>query len=94
MAERFELYVDGIELANGYHELLDPQVLVERTRQANDCARADGKQTLPETSRLLAAMQHGLPPCTGVALGFDRLVMVALGARQLSDVMAFPFERA
>jgi lysyl-tRNA synthetase class 2 len=67
--------VDGVELANGYHELTDPTVLRERTRVANQARRADGKDTLPEASRLLDAMDHGLPP-TGVA-GFDRLVMVA-----------------
>jgi lysyl-tRNA synthetase class 2 len=94
VAERFELYVDGIELANGYHELLDPAALQYRARQANESRQADGKDALPEASRLLDAMRHGLPPCTGVALGFDRLVMVALGAQQLSEVMAFPVERA
>ncbi len=94
VAERFELYVDGIELANGYHELLDPQVLASRTRAANEARAADGKYRLPTESRLLAAMQHGLPPCTGVALGFDRLVMVALGVTDLSQVMAFPIDRA
>jgi len=94
VAERFELYADGIELANGYHELLDPDVLVERTRVANRARADDGKYQLPSHSRLLEAMQHGLPPCSGVALGFDRLVMVALGARNLSEVMAFPIDRA
>ena len=94
VAERFELYVDGIELANGYHELTDPAVLDDRTRRANQARAADGKYTLPQTSRLLDAMHHGLPASTGVALGFDRLVMVALGATDLSQVMAFPIDRA
>jgi lysyl-tRNA synthetase class 2 len=94
LAERFELYVRGIELANGYHELLDAAVLAERNRLANDQRLADGKYALPEESRLLGAMRHGLPPCTGVALGFDRLVMVVAGASRLEDVIAFPIDRA
>lgn len=94
IAERFELYVNGIELANGYHELLDASVLRERNRQANRQRQADGKYMLPEESRLLAAMEHGLPDCVGVALGFDRLVMIAAGTSSLSRVMAFPIDRA
>ena len=61
VAERFELYVDGIELANGYHELLDANVLRQRNAEANRQRVADGKYALPEDSRLLAAMEHGLP---------------------------------
>ena len=94
VAERFELYVHGIELANGYHELLDPAVLRERNRNSNAAREADGHYTLPEESRLLAAMDHGLPACSGCALGFDRLVMVATGAKSIQEVMAFPMERA
>lgn len=94
VAERFELFVDGIEMANGYHELLDADELASRQEIANQLRRQDGKQALPEDNRLLSAMRHGLPPCVGVALGFDRLVMVATGAQRLADVMAFPFERA
>lgn len=94
VAERFELYINGIELANGYHELLDPQVLRERNRQANRKRAADGKPMLPEESRLLAAMDAGLPECSGVALGFDRLVMIAARAKRIEEVLAFPVERA
>lgn len=94
VAERFELYVRGIELANGYHELLDANVLRERNRKNNRLRQANGKSKLPEDSRLLAAMEHGLPGCVGVALGFDRLVMIAAGASSLSEVMAFPIDRA
>lgn len=94
VAERFELYVNGIELANGYHELLDPQELRQRNRAANELRRADGKPTLPVESRLLAAMEQGLPPSVGVALGFDRLVMVASGASSLGEAIAFPIDRA
>jgi len=94
VAERFELYVDGIELANGYHELLDADVLRLRSQMINTSRHLAGKPVLPETSRLLAAMDHGLPPCSGAALGFDRLVMVATGAKSLRDVVAFPIDRA
>jgi len=94
VAERFELYVAGIELANGYHELCDPDVLIERSRIANDERAADGKCRLPEPRRLVSAMRHGLPPSTGVALGFDRLVALAAGMTDIARVMAFPVERA
>jgi lysyl-tRNA synthetase class 2 len=93
-ARRFELYVRGIELANGYEELVDPEVLRKRNRSANTQRIADGKCSLPEESRLLAAMDQGLPACTGVALGFDRVVMLAGGAHNLGEVQAFPIDRA
>jgi lysyl-tRNA synthetase class 2 len=60
----------------------------------NTARYAAGKPMLPEQSRLLAAMDNGLPPCSGTALGFDRLVMVATGAKSLREVMAFPIDRA
>lgn len=94
VAKRFELYASGVELANGYQELLDAEVLRQRNRAANAARVADGKPSLPQESRLLAAMDHGLPPCTGVALGFDRLVMLAAGASSLAEVLAFPIDRA
>lgn len=94
VAERFELYVRGIELANGYHELLDPQILRERNHAANQLRAADGKPPLPVESRLLAAMDHGLPQCTGCALGFDRVVMIAAGKSTIAEVLGFPIERA
>ena len=94
VAERFELYVKGIELANGYNELLDAEELRRRNREINRLRSAEGKYMLPEQSRLLAAMQSGLPPAVGVALGFDRLVMLAAGAKTLAEVIAFPFDRA
>ena len=94
VAERFELYVRGIELANGYHELVEADVLRRRNQEVNRARVADGKPPLPEESRLLAAMEHGLPECSGVALGFDRVVMLAAGVEGLSDVLAFPIDRA
>ena len=94
VAERFELFYRGVELANGYHELLDANELRRRSATANRQRLEGGKQALPEDNRLLAAMEFGLPPCTGVALGFDRLVMLAAGASSLAEVIAFPADRA
>ena len=94
VAERFELYVCGMELANGYHELLDAEVLRRRNVENNALRRACGREPLPEESRLMEAMQSGLPPSVGVAMGFDRLVMLAAGAGRIDDVIAFPAERA
>lgn len=94
VAERFELFVAGVELANGYHELTDPEILRQRNTQNNSARVADGKQTLPQESRLLTAMDAGLPQAAGVALGFDRLVMLAAHAKQLDQVVPFPFDRA
>jgi len=93
VAERFELYFRGVELANGYHELSDAEELRRRNRRINELRRADGKEALPEAGRLLAAMQSGLPCCTGVALGFDRLVMLACEAQEIAEVIAFPVDR-
>jgi lysyl-tRNA synthetase class 2 len=62
--------------------------------EQSELRRRDGLRTLPLENRLLAAMEHGLPACAGVALGFDRLLLAATGATRLEEVMAFPFERA
>ena len=86
VAERFELYIDGIELCNGYQELTDAEEL--RLRVQNQL----GVQQ--PTSRLLDAMDAGLPDCSGVELGFDRLAMLAADATSLAEVIAFPFDRA
>lgn len=94
VAERFEAFLDGIELANGYHELSDP--VEQRRRFLGDLARrrAQGLHEPPLDERLLAALAAGLPACAGVALGVDRLVMAAAGATRIDDVLAFPLERA
>ena len=94
VAERFELYVRGIELCNGYQELTDPRELRARMAEQNRIRTAAGKDSLRIDSRLLDAMQAGLPSCAGVALGFDRLAMLASGAAELSQVLAFPWDRA
>ncbi|HMO15828.1 MAG TPA: EF-P lysine aminoacylase EpmA [Pirellulaceae bacterium] len=89
VAERFELYVDGVELANGYHELTDPNELVRRNQANNQLRALSGRALLPVNSRLLEAMRLGLPPCSGTALGFERLLMVATGCDRISQVTLF-----
>jgi len=94
VAERFEAYVEGVELANGYHELIDAEEQ-RRRFDADLCARERaGLPPVRRDDRLLAALAHGLPPCAGVALGLDRLVMLACGAESIDQVIAFPVERA
>lgn len=88
-AARFELIVDGVELANGYHELTDPVELRQRMARDNAARAAAGRESMAADERLLAAMAHGLPDCAGVALGVDRLVMLAVGASSLAEVMPF-----
>ncbi|MDE0937361.1 MAG: elongation factor P--(R)-beta-lysine ligase [Mariniblastus sp.] len=94
VAERFEIYVNGVELANGYHELLAADELARRNSIVNQQRVKDGQPLLPEESRLLQAMRSGLPACAGVAVGVDRLVMLALGLKEIKDVIAFPIDRA
>ena len=94
VAERFEIYYRGVELANGYHELLDADELVVRNKKTNQQRVADGQPALPVDSRLLAAMRMGLPACSGVALGVDRLLMLMLQEAKIESVIAFPFDRA
>ncbi|MEX0613298.1 MAG: EF-P lysine aminoacylase EpmA [Pirellulales bacterium] len=93
VAERFELYYRGVELANGYHELTDAAEQRRRFIAVNAARVADGRRALPLPESLLAALEHGLPDCTGVALGFDRLVMLAAGAATIGKVMTFPSSR-
>lgn len=94
VAERFELFVNGVELANGYHELIDPEELRKRNQRVNRQRALDGAEPLPPESQLLCAMEEGLPPCSGVALGVDRLLMVALGLKRIDEAIAFPLDRA
>ncbi len=94
VSERFELFLGGVELANGYHELLDAAELRQRFQQTAMKRIAAGKAAIPVESRLLEAMQKGLPSCSGCALGIDRLLMVLLKTQNIDDVLAFPLERA
>ncbi len=94
LAERFELYVNGIELANGFHELGDPDEQRRRFKLDNQARAAQGLPAVTIDERLLAALAAGLPDCAGVALGFDRLLMIAAGKSSLQEVIAFPIERS
>lgn len=94
VAERFECFVSGIELANGYHELSDAHEQRARLDAAAAQRAARGLPPLALDERFLAALVHGLPDCAGVALGFDRVVMLALGLDHIDQVVAFPIERA
>lgn len=94
VASRFEAYLDGIELANGFHELAN--VAEQRRRFEQDLVERDrrGLPAVPIDKAFLAALDAGIPDCSGVALGFDRLVMCAIQAQHIDEVLAFPFDRA
>jgi lysyl-tRNA synthetase class 2 len=93
-AERFEVFVEGLELANGYHELTDASEQRRRFEADLAARRELGLPPVPTDDRLLAALEHGLPPSAGVAVGFDRLLMLAAGTRDIAHVLAFPIDRA
>jgi lysyl-tRNA synthetase class 2 len=93
VADRFEAYLDGIELANGYRELRDPGELEARAARDNRLRAARGQPYRALDPRLLAAQEAGLPDCSGVALGVDRLLMYLLGAERLDAVLPFAWER-
>ena len=87
VARRFELYLHGVEIANGYRELLDPAELSRRFESDLAARRASNRWLLPVDEALLAAHEAGIPPCAGVALGVDRLLMVIMGAESIGDVL-------
>ncbi len=94
VAERFELFINGMEIANGYHELLDANELRLRNESQNRLRRIDGNVPLPAESFLLSAMEYGIPGCAGVALGIDRLAMIYCEQERIDRVIPFPIERA
>ncbi|HEY2145888.1 MAG TPA: amino acid--tRNA ligase-related protein, partial [Steroidobacteraceae bacterium] len=94
VAARFEFYLDGLELANGFHELAHHDEQRARFIEDLRTRRARGQAQPPLDENLLAALREGLPDCAGVALGFDRLAAVALGAQRLADAMAFDIDNA
>ena len=93
-AQRFELYGEGIELANGFHELAAAGEQRARFELDNGARRHAGLPVHGLDERLLAALEHGLPDCSGVAVGFDRVLMLATGAAHIDEVLAFPTSRA
>jgi lysyl-tRNA synthetase class 2 len=93
-AQRFELYVDGVELANGFHELADAAEQRRRFEQDRHQRRRHGLAEVPMDETLIHALQHGLPDCAGVALGLDRLLMLAAETDCIAEVVSFPIERS
>ena len=94
IAERFELYVNGVELANGFHELNDHEEQAERFHQEQIIRKEKGQQGIPADYLLIDALKHGLPDCAGVAMGLERLLMVLTGVEHINEVLTFPFDRA
>lgn len=94
VAERFEVYINGIELANGFHELTDADEQAKRFQQDLIKREQLGLPKVVHDERLLAALKHGLPACAGVALGVDRLIMLALQTNNINDVISFSFHNS
>jgi lysyl-tRNA synthetase class 2 len=94
VGQRFEAYIESLELANGYCELIDAEEQRRRFEQDNALRTRRGQQERPVDERLLAALEHGLPACSGVALGIDRLLMLATGTADIREVLAFDWQRA
>jgi len=94
VAARFELFIDGVELANGYHELTDSREQQRRFEKDQSQRKALNFPVRPLETRLVSALEHGLPDCAGVALGVDRLLMLALTKSSISEVLPFDFARA
>ncbi|WP_416137575.1 EF-P lysine aminoacylase EpmA [Halomonas sp. HK25] len=93
VASRFELYLAGLELANGYDELTDAAEQAARFKDDNVARRSAGLAEVDVDARLLAALEHGMPAGSGVALGIDRLIQLALGRESVAEVMAFATPR-
>jgi len=94
VAERFELYINGMELANGFHELNDAAEQEQRFHKDQQQRKKNNQQSIPIDKHLIEAMKEGLPECAGVALGLERLLMVLTGTEDINNVLAFPFDRA
>jgi lysyl-tRNA synthetase class 2 len=92
VAKRFEVYYQGIELGNGYLELTDADQQEQRLRQANEKRMEKGRESLPLDCHFIAALQKGMPPCCGVAVGFDRLLQLHCKATRLQEILPFGWE--
>lgn len=94
VCERFEIYYQGTELANGYHELADPIEQRKRIIEANEKRKKMGKETLPMDENFVQSLEKGLPNCCGVAVGFDRLMMLRHNSANIAEVIPFHWENA
>ena len=94
VAKRFELFGHGMELANGYFELSDSDEQRARFEEANGLRKEKGQQTYAIDERLIAALESGIPSCSGVAVGVDRLLMLLINAKHISEVISFGGDRA
>lgn len=94
VAERFECYFQGLELANGFHELTNAEEQFERFQKDNELRRNEGLVEKPIDVRFISALKFGLPDCAGVALGVDRLIMLALNKRDIDQVLTFNIIKA
>lgn len=94
VAERFEVYLDGMELANGFHELADPHEQRRRFEADLERRAGQGQGVVPMDEQFLEALAAGLPDCAGVAVGLDRILMLRIGTTHIDEVLAFPLERA
>tara|TARA_R110001592_G_scaffold7032_3_gene39486 strand:+ start:22912 stop:23880 length:969 start_codon:yes stop_codon:yes gene_type:complete len=94
IAERFELYINGLEIANGYFELTDAEEQRRRFAKDNEQRKRLGLPVIPLDENLLAALSQGMPDCSGVALGLDRLLMIKLNVSSIEEVISFPIDRA
>ena len=94
VAERFEFYYKGLELANGFHELADVREQLHRFELDNRQREKAGLPVRNIDKRLLGALQAGIPDCSGVALGVDRLLMIAMGAESIKEVISFAIDNA
>lgn len=94
VAERFEIYYQGLELANGFHELSDAAEQRLRFQEANESRLALRKNALPPDEKFLKSLEKGLPDCCGVAVGFDRLMMLRQGQKQIADILSWSWEEA
>jgi elongation factor P--(R)-beta-lysine ligase len=94
VAERFEVYVCGVELANGYHELTDPDIQLARIKADCEFRKTNGYPEIPISFRFIEALKSGLPDSAGVALGLDRLLMLKLGSHEIQEVISFTTDQA
>ena len=94
VAERFELYINAVELANGFHELSNAAEQEQRFHKDQAQRKENNQQGIPMDKYLISALEEGLPECAGVALGLERLLMVLTGKEDITEVVTFPFDRA